>query len=122
MRAIDTLKDGDRVLICEACTHHPLPDDIGRVKIPRWVKSYTGKDITFDIHAGSILDRDIRDYRLIIQCGGCMINRKEMLGRIQEADERAVPITNYGVAISYVHGVLKKALSPFPYEQSLLDD
>ncbi len=122
VRAIDTLKDGDRVLICEACTHHPLPDDIGRVKIPRWVKSYTGKDITFDVHAGSILDRDIRDYRLIIQCGGCMINRKEMLGRIREAGERAVPITNYGVAISYVHGVLKKALSPFPYEQSLLDD
>ncbi len=85
VRAIDTLKDGDKVLICEACTHHPLPDDIGRVKIPRWVKSYTGKDITFDVHAGSILDRDIRDYRLIIQCGGCMINRKEMLGRIQEA-------------------------------------
>jgi [FeFe] hydrogenase H-cluster maturation GTPase HydF len=122
VRAIDSLKDGDKVLICEACTHHPLPDDIGRVKIPRWVKLYTGKDITFDVHAGPILDRDIRDYRLIIQCGGCMINRKEMLTRIQEADEMAVPITNYGVAISYVHGVLKKALSPFPYEQSLLDD
>ena len=122
VKAIDSLKDGDKVLICEACTHHPLPDDIGRVKIPRWIKSYTGKDIAFDVHAGSILDRDIRDYRLIIQCGGCMINRKEMLGRIQEAEERAVPITNYGVAISYVHGVLKKALSPFPYEQSLLDD
>ncbi len=122
VKAIDTLKDGDRVLICEACTHHPLPDDIGRVKIPRWVKLYTGKDIAFDVHAGSILDRDIRDYRLIIQCGGCMINRKEMLGRIQEAHERAIPITNYGVAISYVHGVLKKALSPFPYEQSLLEE
>jgi [FeFe] hydrogenase H-cluster maturation GTPase HydF len=122
VKAIDTLKDGDKVLICEACTHHPLPDDIGRVKIPRWVKLYTGKDIAFDVHAGSILDRDISDYRLIIQCGGCMINRKEMLSRIQEAHEMAVPITNYGVAISYVHGVLKKALSPFPYEQSLLDD
>ena len=122
VKAIDTLHDGDRVLICEACTHHPLPDDIGRVKIPRWVKIYTGKDITFDVHAGPILDRDISEYRLIIQCGGCMINRAEMLTRIQEAEERAVPITNYGVAISYVHGVLKKALSPFPYEQSLLDD
>lgn len=120
VKAIDTLHDGDKVLICEACTHHPLPDDIGRVKIPRWVKIYTGKDIIFDVHAGPILDRDISEYRLIIQCGGCMINRKEMLTRIQEAHEMQVPITNYGVAISYVHGVLKKALSPFPYEQSLL--
>jgi [FeFe] hydrogenase H-cluster maturation GTPase HydF len=121
VKAIDTLRDGDKVLICEACTHHPLPDDIGRVKIPRWVQLYTGKDIAFDVHAGPIMDRDISDYRLIIQCGGCMINRKEMLGRIQSAQERRVPITNYGVAISYVHGVLKKALSPFPYEQSLLE-
>ena len=122
VKAIDTLHDGDKVLICEACTHHPLPDDIGRVKIPRWVKIYTGKDITFDVHAGPILDRDISQYRLIIQCGGCMINRAEMLGRIRDADQKSIPMTNYGVAISYVHGVLKKALSPFPYEQSLLDD
>lgn len=121
VRAIDTLEDGDKVLICEACTHHPLADDIGRVKIPRWVKLYTGKDITFDVHAGPILDRDISEYKLLVHCGGCMINRKEMLGRIQAADERAIPITNYGVAISYVHGVLRKALSPFPYEQSLLE-
>ncbi|MGO9148026.1 MAG: [FeFe] hydrogenase H-cluster maturation GTPase HydF [Desulfomonilia bacterium] len=120
VKAIDTLHDGDKVLICEACTHHPLPDDIGRVKIPRWVKIYTGKDITFDVHAGPILDRDISEYRLIIQCGGCMINRQEMLGRIRDANEKSIPMTNYGVAISYVHGVLKKALSPFPYEQSLL--
>ena len=122
VKAIDTLHDGDKVLICEACTHHPLPDDIGRVKIPRWVKIYTGKDITFDVHAGPILDREITDYKLIIQCGGCMINRAEMLGRIRDADQKSIPMTNYGVAISYVHGVLKKALSPFPYEQSLLDD
>ena len=120
VKAIDTLHDGDKVLICEACTHHPLPDDIGRVKIPRWVKIYTGKDITFDVHAGPILDRDISQYRLIIQCGGCMINRAEMLDRIRDANEKSIPMTNYGVAISYVHGVLKKALSPFPYEQSLL--
>ena len=121
VKAIDTLKDGDRVLICEACTHHPLPDDIGRVKIPRWVKLYTGKDIAFDVHAGPILDRPTSEYRLIIQCGGCMINRAEMLARIRDANEKNIPMTNYGVAISYVHGVLKKALSPFPYEQSLLE-
>jgi len=121
VKAIDTLVDGDKVLICEACTHHPLPDDIGRVKIPRWVKLYTGKDITFDVHAGPILDRDITEYKLLIHCGGCMINRKEMLGRMKASQERSIPITNYGVAISYVHGVLRKALSPFPYEQSLLE-
>lgn len=122
VRAIDRLQDGDRVLICEACTHHPVPDDIGRVKIPRWVKLYTGKDITFDVHAGPILDREISGYKLIIHCGGCMINRAEMLGRIRETEEKKIPITNYGVAISHVHGVLRRALSPFPYELSLLDD
>lgn len=122
VKAIDRLQDGDRVLICEACTHHPVPDDIGRVKIPRWVKLYTGKDITFDVHAGPILDREISGYKLIIHCGGCMINRAEMLGRIKETEDKKIPITNYGVAISHVHGVLRRALSPFPYERSLLDD
>ena len=122
VKTIDTLQAGDKVLICEACTHHPLPDDIGRVKIPRWLRLYTGKDIAFDVHAGPILDRDISDYKLIIQCGGCMINRAEMLGRIKTAAEKGIPMTNYGVTISYVHGVLKTALSPFPYEQSLLDN
>lgn len=121
VRAIDTLQDGDKVLICEACTHHPSPDDIGRVKIPRWVKRYTGKDITFDVHAGPILDRDLAGYKLIIHCGGCMINRAEMLGRIRTAEDKQIPITNYGVAISYVHGVLRQALAPFPYEQGLLE-
>jgi predicted GTPase len=109
------------VLIMEACTHHPLPDDIGRVKIPRWIKLYTGKDITFDVNAGPYRDKDMSRYKLIIHCGGCMINRPEMLHRIGDAADCRVPITNYGIAISYVHGVLKKALSPFPYESSLLE-
>lgn len=120
VRRIDELEDGDKVLIMEACTHHPLPDDIGRVKIPRWIKLYTGKDITFDVNAGPYRDKDISQYRLIIHCGGCMINRQEMLHRISDATERGIPMTNYGIAISYVHGVLKRALSPFPYELSLL--
>jgi [FeFe] hydrogenase H-cluster maturation GTPase HydF len=122
VKEIDRLNDGDMVLICEACTHHPLPDDIGRVKIPRWISHYTGKDIRFDVHAGPILDKDISQYKLLIHCGGCMINRQEMLSRISVAQEHDIPMTNYGVAISYVHGVLKKALSPFPYEESLLDE
>jgi [FeFe] hydrogenase H-cluster maturation GTPase HydF len=122
VRAIDKLEDGDKVLVMEACTHHPLPDDIGRVKIPRWIKLYTGKDITFDTNAGPFKDKDMSQYKLIVHCGGCMINRSEMLSRIGEAENHGVPITNYGIAISHVHGVLHRALSPFPYERSLLED
>ncbi len=121
VRRIDELEDGDKVLIMEACTHHPLPDDIGRVKIPRWIRSYTGGDVTFEVNAGPYRDKDISQYKLIIHCGGCMINRAEMLHRIGDAADCGVPITNYVIAISYVHGVLKRALSPFPCEGSLLE-
>lgn len=117
VRAIDTLEDGDRVLVMEACTHHPLPDDIGRVKIPRWIRNYTGRDIAFDTNAGPFRTRTCRSTSLIVHCGACMINRAEMMSRLAEA-ERGVPVTNYGIAISYVHGVLKRALSPFPYEKA----
>ncbi|HPA15163.1 MAG TPA: [FeFe] hydrogenase H-cluster maturation GTPase HydF [Desulfobacterales bacterium] len=122
VKQIDRLEDNDKVLIMEACTHHPVADDIGRVKIPRWVKQYTGKNIIFETNAGPMVQKDITRYDLLISCGGCMINRQEMLSRIDEAKKCKVPITNYGVAISYVHGVLKRALSPFPYERSLLDE
>ena len=122
VRRIDSLRDGDRVLMLEACTHHPMPDDIGRVKLPRWIRSYTGKNILFETNAGPLVDRDLSPYRLIISCGACMINRQEMLARIDDAASRDIPITNYGTAISYVHGVLKRALSPFPFEQSLLEE
>ena len=121
VRRIDSLQDGDKVLILEACTHHPMPDDIGRVKLPRWMRSYTGKNIIFETNAGPLVDKDISQYALVISCGGCMINRQEMLARIGDAQARGVPITNYGIAISFVHGVLKRALSPFPHEQSLLE-
>jgi [FeFe] hydrogenase H-cluster maturation GTPase HydF len=121
VRAIDRLQDGDTVLILEACTHHPMPDDIGRVKLPRWIRNYTGKNILFETNAGPLVDKNLSDYKLIISCGGCMINRQEMLARIGDARALDIPITNYGIAISFVHGVLKKALSPFPYEQSLLE-
>lgn len=117
---IDRLEDGDTVLICEACTHHPLPDDIGRVKIPRWIRNYTGKDIHFEVNAGPLLNKNLSAYRLLIHCGGCMINRQEMLGRIADAKKSNVAITNYGLAISYVHGVLSRTLSSFPHELNLL--
>ncbi len=120
-KKIDDLMDGDKVLMMEACTHHAQADDIGRVKIPRWIKQYTGKELTFDVNSGPYVSKNLEDYKLIISCGGCMINRMEMSARIKDAGKLNIPITNYGVAISYVQGVLKRALSPFPYEASLLD-
>ncbi len=112
--AIPSLKEGDRVLIAEACTHHAMEDDIGRVKIPRWIRQYKGFDLTFDVASGSDYPDDLKDYKLIIHCGGCMINRRFMLTRVQKAREAGVPMTNYGVCISYLQGVLERVLSPFP--------
>ncbi len=117
---IDTLEDGDFVLISEACTHHPIEDDIGRVKIPRWLRQYTGKDIHIDVCAGKDFPEDVKKYKLIIHCGGCMLNRRTMLSRLQKAKIEGVPMTNYGIAISFLQGVLYRALSPFPYAQMLL--
>jgi [FeFe] hydrogenase H-cluster maturation GTPase HydF len=111
---IEGLKAGDKVLIAEACSHHPIEDDIGRVKIPRWLRQYVGTDLSIDFYAGRDYPDNLDEYKLVIHCGGCMLNRKEMLTRIQLAKEAGVPITNYGVCISFVQGVLKRALSPFP--------
>jgi len=112
--ALDSLRPGDRVLIAEACSHHAIEDDIARVKIPRWLRQYLGFDPVIDYSAGSDYPRNLAEYRLVIHCGGCMINRREMLSRINRAREAGVPITNYGVTISYVQGVLSRVLSPFP--------
>ncbi len=111
---IENLKPGDRVLIAEACSHHPVQDDIGRVKIPRWLRQYVGSDLEIDVSAGRDYPENLRDYAIIIHCGSCMLTRREMMGRIQRAREAGVPVTNYGVAISYLQGVLKRVLSPFP--------
>ncbi|OPY07884.1 MAG: tRNA modification GTPase MnmE [Syntrophus sp. PtaB.Bin001] len=111
---IETLQSGDRVLIAEACSHHPLQDDIGRVKIPRWLKQYVGGDIRTDVSAGRDYPANLRDYKLIIHCGGCMLTRREMLSRMQQAREANVPVTNYGLAISFTQGVARRTLSPFP--------
>jgi len=111
---IDRLKSGDRVLIAESCSHHPIEDDIGRVKIPKWLKAYTGKEIIFDSCAGRDFPKDLSCYKLIIQCGGCMITRREMLVRIEKAKTQGVAMTNYGVCISFLQGILKRVLSPFP--------
>ncbi len=112
--AIDGLTDGDRVLIAESCSHHAVEDDIGRVKIPRWLREYTGKEITIDVCAGRDFPDDLGRYRLVVQCGSCMLTRRETLNRIYAADEAGVPITNYGVCISFLQGVLARVLEPFP--------
>lgn len=117
----DELQDGDKILIGEACSHHAIADDIGTVKIPRWVRQYTGKNIIFEKHAGHDYPSNLADYRLIIHCGSCMFNRREMLSRILLARSRNVPITNYGIAISYLQGVLKRTLEPFPHVRYILD-
>ncbi|MEN6373641.1 MAG: [FeFe] hydrogenase H-cluster maturation GTPase HydF [Smithella sp.] len=111
---IDRLQPGDKVLIAEACSHHALEDDIGRVKIPRWLKQYLGFDVQIDIFAGRDYPDNLDQYKLIIHCGACMLTRREMLSRLRKAREAGVGITNYGVAISFLQGVIKRSLAPFP--------
>lgn len=111
--AIRHLKDGDRILIGEACTHHAAEDDIGRVKIPRWIREKTGKELTFEVVSGKDFPKELSQYALVIHCGGCMINRAFMLWRMDQAKAVGVPITNYGVAISETQGVLDRVLKPF---------
>lgn len=112
--AIEGLKPGDRVLIAESCSHHAVEDDIGRVKLPRWLRQYVGGDLVVEHSAGRDYPEDLEAYRLVIHCGSCMLTRGEMLLRIQQARDKGVPVTNYGVAISFVHGVLPRVLGPFP--------
>ena len=112
--AVDRLRSGDAVLMAEACSHHALEDDIGRVKIPRWLRQYTGAALTIDTAAGRDFPADLSKYRLIVQCGGCMITRRETLNRIQQAQAAGVAITNYGLCIAQTQGVLRRVLSPFP--------
>lgn len=112
--AIGHLQPGDRVLIAEACSHHALEDDIGRVKIPRWLRQYVGGDLQIDTSAGRDYPDDLKKYKLIFHCGACMMNRREMLNRLRKANEAGVPVTNYGIAISFLQGVIKRSLAPFP--------
>lgn len=121
-RAIDRLQDGDRVLIAEACTHHQQPDDIGKVKLPRWIRQATGKQVQFDFANGMEFPDNVKDYALIVHCGGCMMNRRQMLWRVEQAAEAGVPIVNYGVAIAHVQGILERAISPFPLARLAWDE
>ena len=112
--AVKRLKPGDKVLIAEACSHHPVEDDIARVKLPRWLRQYVGGDLRIDVSAGQDYPENLREYKLIIHCGGCLINKRQMLSRIQLAREQGVAITNYGLCISFLHGVIERVLEPFP--------
>ncbi len=111
-RAIDHLTPHSRVLIAEACTHAPMSEDIGRVKIPRMLRKKYGESIVFDIHAGKDYPADLKQYDLIVHCGACMFNRRLMLSRIVRAQEQGVPITNYGLAIAHMQGILDKVALP----------
>jgi len=112
--AIDRLQDGDRVLIAESCTHHPIEDDIGRVKIPRWLERYSGATLRFTTATGHDFPEDLADYRLVIHCGACMHTRKMVLRRLEKCRQAGVPVTNYGLAIAKCLGVLERSLEPFP--------
>lgn len=112
--ALARLKDGDRVLICETCSHHPQKDDIGRVKIPRWLREKTGKDLVIEVAVGKDFPEDLTPYAVLIQCGGCVVTRRHMLARLRTSKEQGVPMTNYGLTICYLQGVLERVLSCHP--------
>jgi [FeFe] hydrogenase H-cluster maturation GTPase HydF len=121
-KAVEKLEDGDKVLIAEACTHHQQSDDIGRVKIPRWLRQRTGKQLQFEYSSGVSFPENIKDYKLIVHCGGCMMNKRAMNFRIEQAVKAGVPIVNYGILIAYVQGILERSISPFPNLKNLLEE
>lgn len=118
---LDKLNDGDCVLISEGCTHHRQCNDIGTVKMPNWLRNYTKKNLDFDFTSGNEFPEDISKYRLIVHCGACMLNDKEMQYRAGHASDCGVPMTNYGVAIAQMHGILRRSLAPFPDALKELD-
>ena len=119
--AIERLQDGDKVLISEGCTHHRQCDDIGTVKLPNWLRRYTGKELLLETSSGKGFPEDLSPYRLVIHCGGCMLNEREMRYRRQFSEDNGVPFTNYGTAIAYMNGILRRTLSVFPDMLKLLD-
>ena len=120
--ALSHLKDGDRVVIAEGCTHHRQCNDIGTTKIPRWVEEFSGAKPAYTFTSGGEFPADLSDYKLIIHCGGCMLTEKEMAHRMQIAQQAGVPMVNYGVAIAHMHGILKKSLGPFPEVLKMLEE
>ncbi len=112
---INRLKDGDRILIAEGCTHHRQCDDIGTVKLPRWLREYTGKQLSFEFCSGTEFPEELSAYAMVLHCGGCMLNEREIRYRMKCARDQGVPMTNYGVAIAHIHGILKRSIEMFPH-------
>ena len=119
--ALENLEDGDKILVGEGCTHHRQCDDIGTVKLPRWIKEYTGKNPEFIFTSGTEFPLDLSPYKMIIHCGACMLNEREMQYRIKYAADQNIPFTNYGITIAYINGILKRTVEPFPQIYKLLD-
>jgi len=120
-KAVENLKPGDNILVAEACTHHRVEDDIGTVKIPRWLEQKVGGKLNFTWANGISLPADLDSFKLVVHCGACMINRKEMMYRLMECKRAQIPIVNYGVLIAYIHGILPRVLSPFPQALEVLN-
>lgn len=110
------MKDGDKVLISEGCTHHRQCGDIGTVKLPSWIREYTGKEIRFEFTSGTEFPDDLSAYSLIVHCGGCMLNEREMKYRLKCAEDQGVPMTNYGILIAEIKGILKRSIEIFERE------
>lgn len=119
-KTLETLQDGDKVLISEGCTHHRQCGDIGRDKLPKWISDYTGKKLEFDWTSGAEFKDDLTDYKLVVHCGACMLNEREMVSRRKQADIENVAFTNYGVIIAYINGILKRSVECFSYIFELL--
>ena len=118
--ALDSPKEGDTILISEGCTHHRQCDDIGTVKLPRWIREYTKKDIRIENTSGTEFPDDLSKYKMIVHCGGCMLNEREMKYRLKCAEDQGVPMTNYGITIAYMKGILKRSVEVFPEIYRLL--
>lgn len=121
-KMVEKLKPGDKVLIAEGCTHHRQSDDIGTVKIPRWLRQTIGGELSFQWASGQSLPEDLSPFQLVIHCGGCMLNRREMMHRITKVKTQGIPIVNYGVLIAYLQGIFPRALEPFPEVREILND
>ena len=114
------IENGDKILISEGCTHHRQCNDIGTVKLPGWIREFTGKEPEFSYTSGTEFQEDLTQYKLIVHCGACMLNEREMKYRLACAKDQGVAITNYGIMIAYIHGILNRSLAPFPDIAALL--
>ena len=120
--AIESLQEGDTILIAEGCTHHRQCNDIGSVKIPRWLRNHVGQNVNIELSSGADFPEDLSRYKVIIHCGGCMLPAREVMYRLKCAEDQGVPMTNYGIAIAYMQGILRRSVDIFPDLAKILDE